>query len=453
MLYSIGIFDENDNYAGPLVKVDRFTHVFAQDEVFAPAVAGFFYNWEIAPNQFAKLPATSVELISGEGDSDNFRFFTKEGSYKLFLRAGLSYEPKYKLSIRVRVQHNSSQSEESIHTITLSTQALPTPDMVFSRPAISCKLPNTTPVGYLSTGSAYVYSISLTPNYGQNDKFELGSVQNSPYSNWLISTSALDFSDKVRIEVSYRLKAEINGRIELFDKRCQMDILPEMMPTEIMFERDVSNLLENVSGTRNVGQIKVKFNDGRVYPETLPLLGNPLFDYYGLVVELVAFDENWNPLFDASSFRVTDEKALETSVEFDYETKTSYNVRISASLSYHPDPEGYNQYCRVITQDIVIPVINIRSDDVIETVEADLQAVTDNGIISGTVETDPTKDRVLVNGQALPEGSIIKNTVTNQNFIKVEGDEFAFVAIAITPSPSWGWSSTSSYYWQLLQNA
>jgi hypothetical protein len=82
-------------------------------------------------------------------------------------------------------------------------------------------------------------------------------------------------------------------------------------------------------------------------------------------------------------------------------------------------------------------------------------AVVSAGKVIGSVSVDPrsTSVRVTINGveQALPTGSVVRNTTTGQKFLKLAGGETEFAAISITPSSEWSWSAAGVASWSLLQ--
>lgn len=82
-------------------------------------------------------------------------------------------------------------------------------------------------------------------------------------------------------------------------------------------------------------------------------------------------------------------------------------------------------------------------------------AVIVGGKAVGTVSVDPrtTPVRVTIGGveQALPAGSVVRNTVTGQKFLKVAGGEMEFAAISITPPAEWSWSAAGVEAWAVLQ--
>lgn len=82
-------------------------------------------------------------------------------------------------------------------------------------------------------------------------------------------------------------------------------------------------------------------------------------------------------------------------------------------------------------------------------------AVVVGGKAVGTVAVDPrtTAVRVTIGGveQALPAGSVVRNTVTGQKFLKVAGGELEFAAISVTPPVEWAWSAAGAQGWSVLQ--
>jgi len=78
--------------------------------------------------------------------------------------------------------------------------------------------------------------------------------------------------------------------------------------------------------------------------------------------------------------------------------------------------------------------------------------VTIGGKAVGLVSVNPTATEVLVNGQQLPIGSVLKNSVTGQKFLKVEGSSTSFVSIELSPKVSWDWTAESNAAWAVLQS-
>ena len=66
-----------------------------------------------------------------------------------------------------------------------------------------------------------------------------------------------------------------------------------------------------------------------------------------------------------------------------------------------------------------------------------------------TAEADPTQVELLVDGQPLPTGSVVK--VGNQKYFKVEGDSLSFLVIPQTPPAEWDWPQEAIDAWARLQ--
>jgi hypothetical protein len=72
--------------------------------------------------------------------------------------------------------------------------------------------------------------------------------------------------------------------------------------------------------------------------------------------------------------------------------------------------------------------------------------------VVGLVSVNPKTTAVTMNGQPLPVGSMVKNSVTGQKFYKNGNGVNDFIAIEITPPVEWGWSEGGSVAWAILQN-
>lgn len=65
-----------------------------------------------------------------------------------------------------------------------------------------------------------------------------------------------------------------------------------------------------------------------------------------------------------------------------------------------------------------------------------------------TVAFNPTEQSV---GELLAPGKVVRNSVTGQKFLKVDGDELAFVAVELVPKAEWSWSADGEAAWEVLQ--
>ena len=72
-----------------------------------------------------------------------------------------------------------------------------------------------------------------------------------------------------------------------------------------------------------------------------------------------------------------------------------------------------------------------------------------DGKVIMTAEADPTQVELLVDGQPLPTGSVVK--VGSQKFFKTAGGSTAFMTIPQTPPAEWGWDPSANADWSVLQ--
>lgn len=125
---------------------------------------------------------------------------------------------------------------------------------------------------------------------------------------------------------------------------------------------------------------------------------------------------------------------LRAGIVFDYETKSSYSIRVRATDS------GEAFFEEQFT-------ININN-------AAEILSSTElpGGAVIAEINDDPTVAPPLINGSPIAEGSIVRNTSTGQKFIKVAGDADAFVAIEIAPKPEWAFTEGGEQAWAALQS-
>lgn len=144
---------------------------------------------------------------------------------------------------------------------------------------------------------------------------------------------------------------------------------------------------------------------------------------------------------DNASFEIVgDELRLANGVSLDYETKSSYSIRVQAT-----DEGGLS-----LESSFIISVLNDASDDPIDLPSSQIAALS-SGKAVASVAVDPREVAVTLNGAALPQGSVIKNTVTGQKFMKSAGGELAFVAVELVPKAEWSWSADGEAAWEVLQ--
>jgi len=142
---------------------------------------------------------------------------------------------------------------------------------------------------------------------------------------------------------------------------------------------------------------------------------------------------------DNASFVIVGNE-LKTAVTLDYETKSSYSIRVratdSGSLTYE--------------EQMTITVLNSTADDPVALVSAQLPVLASGKTVT-SIAVDPRVVPVTLGGQALSEGSVIRNTVSGQKFMKSAGGVNAFVAIELTPKAAWSWAASANAAWEILQ--
>lgn len=73
--------------------------------------------------------------------------------------------------------------------------------------------------------------------------------------------------------------------------------------------------------------------------------------------------------------------------------------------------------------------------------------------ILGDITVDPTTSAVIMpNTSSIPTGSVLRNTLTNNKYLKTSSGLYSYDTIPATPDPSWSWT-TASAAWSTLQNS
>lgn len=147
-------------------------------------------------------------------------------------------------------------------------------------------------------------------------------------------------------------------------------------------------------------------------------------------------------LLGSDNFNVSGNQ-LRASVSFDYESLiNSKFVPVTVRAS---DANG-----AVFNQAFLIEILNSTSDDGVALVSAQLPVLS-SGKAVASIAVDPRVVPVTLGGQALSEGSVIRNTVSGQKFMKSAGGVNAFVAIELAPKAAWSWVDSSDAAWEILQ--
>lgn len=69
-----------------------------------------------------------------------------------------------------------------------------------------------------------------------------------------------------------------------------------------------------------------------------------------------------------------------------------------------------------------------------------------------TSNADPRVSAVQVNGQGLPDGSVVRWTSNGQKFYKIAGGDLVYRAVTISVPSAWGWDAVGQAAWTTLQS-
>ncbi|SHO51382.1 LamG-like jellyroll fold domain-containing protein [Anaerocolumna xylanovorans] len=237
-------------------------------------------------------------LVNGAGDTDNALFYISGD--KLMLNFSPDYEVKNSYSIRVRTTDSGSLSYEKAFTINISDVKEAPTDITLSANLISENALVAATIGIFNCtdpdhGEAYTYS--LVPGTGDTDN---GSFRIE--ANELKLAAALDYETKN----SCNIRVSVSDGSYTFEKQFNILILDgNDAPTNILLSAD--SVAENTSaGTIIAALNAADSNTGDTFT-------------YSLV--------NGAGAGDNASFTI-DGNSLKLAVSPDYETKSSYAIRI-----------------------------------------------------------------------------------------------------------------------------
>lgn len=75
-----------------------------------------------------------------------------------------------------------------------------------------------------------------------------------------------------------------------------------------------------------------------------------------------------------------------------------------------------------------------------------------DGKIIANIAISPIVNEITYNNLPLPTGSVLRDTVTHQKFLKITGDVNAYFAIPIVPKAVWDWALAADAKWEVLNN-
>jgi len=140
---------------------------------------------------------------------------------------------------------------------------------------------------------------------------------------------------------------------------------------------------------------------------------------------------------DNSSFTITGSQ-LKANAVFDYETKSSYSIKVAATDALGLSTE----------QTFTINIIN--KTETFEISQSN-NIVAIDGKIVGIISADPRVNPILSNGVALPAGSVLKDS-SGQRYYKNGPGTLDFIAVEPAPLATWGFSSGGDTAWEILKD-
>ena len=241
-------------------------------------------------------------LVAGAGSSDNASF-TISGN-QLQSNASFNYEARSSYSIRIRSTDAGGMTFEKAFVITVTDQNDAPTDITLSSTSVAENQPAGTLVGTLSSsdpdaGDSFTYSLVAGTGSSDNASFVLSGSQ-------LLTAASFDFEAKS--SYSIRLRSTDAGGL-FVEKALTITVSNENEPpTDIALSSDW--VPENQPAGTTVGQFSTTDRDGI-----------DTFSY-----SLVAGDGS----ADNASFAISGTELL-TAVSFNYESRSSYSIRIRST--------------------------------------------------------------------------------------------------------------------------
>ena len=243
----------------------------------------------------------TYSLVAGAGDDDNAKFQISGST--LQTAQPLDFEADSSLSVRIRTFDGSSGYEEAF-TITVTNANDPPSDIALSNNSVAENQPAGTNVGTLSAndqdaGATHTFSLVAGAGDDDNAKFQISA-------STLQTAQSLDF--EADNSLSVRVRAD-DGAGGTFEKALTITVTNvNEAPTDIALSN--SSVAENEPVGTTVGTLSA----------TDPEAG----DTHTFALVAGAGDA------DNASFQI-DGSTLKTNAVFDFETKSSYSVRVRAT--------------------------------------------------------------------------------------------------------------------------
>lgn len=279
-------------------------------------------------------------------------------------------------------------------------------------------------------------TFTLEPGVEDNDCFE---IQVQGVQAHLITKITFDYEVKnsytVRVTATDQNSNSIQQNFTFYVTNSHFDV--NLPPTNFFFAEltAVPDNSQSAPSRRFVGNFRTDFwyNNKVIEPDIDPSssLENPQYYYQYSLVEGEGSDDNNN--FEMSGGAVLWTSQFAT---FNYAEKPQHSIRVKIQ-----DPYG-GSFEKIFTINVAANVVVLNSQVI---------AITNAGTAVATVNVNPITIEVTINGQPLPSGSVLRNSLTNQKFVKIEGGVKSFLAIEIEPKNSWAFTPTGNAAWEILQ--
>ncbi|WP_236344901.1 cadherin domain-containing protein [Paenibacillus plantiphilus] len=295
----------------------------------------------------------TYSLVSGIGSTDNASFQIDGNTLKTDTNAALNFESKSSYSIRVRVTDSANNTFEKPFTITVVDVNEKPTDIALSNTSLSEDTASGTTVGALSAtdqdaGETFAYSLVAGTGDTDNASFTISGSD-------LVTSTTLDFET----QPSYSIRVRVtDSASNTFDKEFTISVTNvNEAPTDIDLSND--SVSENAPIGTTVGTWSATDEDA----------GDTFT--YSLVAGAGSTDN--------ASFSITGNE-LKTGIALDYETKTSYSIRVRVT-----DDDG-------LSFEKVFAIAVIDGNDVPTDILLSASSVAENMVSGTTVGTLSTVD-------------------------------------------------------------
>jgi ELWxxDGT repeat protein len=273
----------------------------AENQASGSAVGDFSTIDPDAGNTF------TYTLVSGDGSTDNASFtIGGTNGNSLLTTANFDFETKSSHSIRVRSTDQGGLWFEKQFTITVTNVNEAPTNLTLSATSIAENQPIGTQVGVLSgtdpdAGTTFTYTLVSGEGSGDNASFTIGGTS----GNSLLTAASFDFETKS----SYSIRVRVSDGSLSFEKQFTISVTNvNEAPTNLTLS--ATSIAENQASGTAVGSFTT------IDPDASNTFTYTLVSGTGST--------------DNGSFTING-NTLKTAASFDYETKSSYSIRVRST--------------------------------------------------------------------------------------------------------------------------